>query len=226
MAKIKILLAEDHIVVREGTRELLQNETDMEVVGEADDGVQAVQMCGKLRPDVVIMDIAMPNLNGIEATKQIKEKYPDIAVLVLTAYDDDQYVFALLEAKAAGYLLKTVRGQELISTIRAVCAGESVLQPSIARKVIDRYNAAMRPGSRGLNEPLTKKEMDVLRLAARGITNKQIAEELNLKVQTVRSRLKKVFKKLNVSSRTEAVMYALKKGWISLHEVEQGQQGH
>ena len=226
MAKIKILLAEDHIVVREGTRELLQNETDMEVVGEADDGVQAVQMCGKLRPDVVIMDIAMPNLNGIEATKQIKEKYPDIAVLVLTAYDDDQYVFALLEAKAAGYLLKTVRGQELISTIRAVCAGESVLQPSIARKVIDRYNAAMRPGSRGLNEPLTKKEMDVLKLAARGITNKQIAEELNLKVQTVRSRLKKVFKKLNVSSRTEAVMYALKKGWISLHEVEQGQQEH
>ena len=183
-------------------------------------------MLPSLDPLVVLMDLTLPGVNGIEATKQIKEKYPNIAVLVLTAYDDDQYVFALLEAKAAGYLLKTVRGQELISTIRAVCSGESVLQPSIARKVIDRYNAAMRPGSRGLNEPLTKKEMDVLKLAARGITNKQIAEELNLKVQTVRSRLKKVFKKLNVSSRTEAVMYALKKGWISLHEVEQGQQEH
>ena len=220
MAKIKILLAEDHIVVREGTRELIQREPDMEVIGEADDGIQAVQMTGKLKPDVVIMDIAMPNLNGIEATKQIKEKYPNTAILILTAYDDDQYVFALLEAKAAGYLLKTVRGQELIGTIRAICSGESVLQPSIARKVIERYNAAMRPGSKGLTEPLTRKEMDVLRLAARGITNKEIAEELNLKVQTVRSRLKKVFKKLNVSSRTEAVMYAMKKGWISLHEID------
>ena len=219
MAKIKILLAEDHIVVREGTRELIQREPDMEVIGEAGDGIQAVQMTGKLRPDVVIMDIVMPNLNGIEATKQIKEKYPDTAILILTAYDDEQSLFALLEAKVSGYLLKTVRGQELISTIRAIYAGESVLQPSIARKVIEGYNASTRPGSKGMTGPLTKKEMDVLRLASKGITNKEIAEELNLKVQTVRGRLKKVFKKLNVSSRTEAVMYAMKKGWISLHEL-------
>jgi DNA-binding NarL/FixJ family response regulator len=220
MAKIKILLAEDHIVVREGTRELIQREPDMEVIGEAGDGIQAVQMTGKLRPDVVVMDIVMPNLNGIEATKQIKEKYPDTAILILTAYDDDQYVFALLDAKVSGYLLKTVRGQELISTIRAICSGEQVLQPSIARKVIERYNAAMKPGgSKGMIGPLTKKEMDVLLLAARGMTNKEIAEELNLKVQTVRSRLKKVFKKLNVSSRTEAAMCAMKNGWISLHEL-------
>ena len=219
MAKIKILLAEDHIVVREGTRELIQREPDMEVIGEAGDGIQAVQMTGKLRPDVVIMDIVMPNLNGIEATKQIKEKYPDTAILILTAYDDEQSLFALLEAKVSGYLLKTVRGQELISTIRAIYAGESVLQPSIARKVIEGYNASTRPGSKGMTGLLTKKEMDVLRLASKGITNKEIAEELNLKVQTVRSRLKKVFKKLNVSSRTEAVTYAMKKGWISLHEL-------
>ena len=218
MAKIKILLAEDHIVVREGTRELIQREPDMAVIGEAGDGIQAVQMTGKLRPDVVIMDIVMPNLNGIEATKQIKEKYPDTAILILTAYDDEQSLFALLEAKVSGYLLKTVRGHELISTIRAIYAGESVLQPSIARKVIEGYNASTRPGSKGMTGPLTKKEMDVLRLASKGITNKEIAEELNLKVQTVRGRLKKVFKKLNVSSRTEAVMYAMKKGWISLHE--------
>ena len=218
MAKIKILLAEDHILVREVIRELIQREPDMEVIGEAGDGIQAVQMTRKLRPDVVIMDIAMPNLNGIEATKQIKEKYPDTAILILTAYDDEQALFALLEAKVSGYLLKTARGQELISTIRAIYAGESVLQPSIARKVIEGYNASTRPGSKGMTGPLTKKEMDVLRLASKGITNKEIAEELNLKVQTVRGRLKKVFKKLNVSSRTEAVMYAMKKGWISLHE--------
>ena len=219
MAKIKILLAEDHILVREGTRAIIQREPDMEVIGEAGDGIQAVQMTGKLRPDLVIMDIVMPKLNGIEATKQIKEKYPDTAILILTAYDDDQYVFALLDANISGYLLKTVRGQDLISNIRAIHSGEQVLQPSIARKVIEGYYKATMPGSIGMTGPLTKKEMDVLRLAARGITNKEIAEELNLKVQTVRSRLKKTFRKLNVGSRTEAVMYAMKKGWISLHEV-------
>jgi len=220
MAKIKILLAEAHILVREGTRALIQREADMEVIGEAGDGNQAVKMTGKLRPDIVIMDIVMPNLNGIEATKQIKARYPDTAILILTAYDDEHHIFASLDAKASGYLLKTARGQELISTIRAICSGESVLQPSIARKVIERYNAATKPGSKGMTGPLTKKEMDVLRLAARGKKNKEIAEELNLKVQTVRSRLKKTFKKLNVSSRTEAVMYAMKKGWISIHEVQ------
>jgi len=219
MAKIKILLAEDHIVVREGIRELIQREPDMEVVGEATDGIQAVRMTEKLRPDIVIMDIVMPNLNGIEATRQIKQKYPDTAILILTAYDDDQLIFDSLEAKVSGYLLKTARGQELISTIRAIYSGESVLQPSIARKVIEGYNAAMKPGRKGLTESLTKKEMDVLRLVARGMTNKEIAEELNLKVQTARSRLKKIFKKFNVSSRTEAVMYAMKKGVISLHDV-------
>ena len=220
MAKIKILLAENHIVVRECIRELIQRDPDMKVIGEADDGIQAIQMCGKLRPDIVVMDIVMPNLNGIEATRQIKEKYPDISVLVLTAYDDDQYIFDLLEAKAAGYLLKTVRSQELIYTIRAIYSGESMLQPAIARKVIERYNAAISPDSKGLTQPLTKKEMDVLKLAARGITNEQIAEELNLKVLTVRGQMKKIFRKLNVSSRTEAVMYAMKKRWISLHELQ------
>lgn len=220
MTKLKILLAEDHTIVREGTRALIQRESDMEVIGEAADGIQAVQMTGKLRPDLVIMGIMMPNLNGIEATKQIKAKYPDTAILILTAYDDDRYIFDLLDANISGYLLKTVCARDLISNIRAVCSGKQVLQPSIARKVIEGYYKATKPGSLGMTGPLTKKEMDVLRLAARGITNKEIADELNLKVQTVRSRLKKTFKKLNVSSRTEAVMYAMKKGWISIHEVQ------
>lgn len=220
MAKIRVLLAEDHIIVRDLIRDLIQRETDMEVVGEADDGVQAIQMAGKLQPDIVVMDIIMPNLSGIEATKQIKEKHPEISILILTGYDDDQYVFALLEAKASGYLLKTACAKELISAIRSVYSGESVLQPSISRKVIERYKTATRPGSYGESYPLTKKEMDVLRLAARGITNEAIAQELNLNVATVRQRMKKVFNKLNVKTRTEAVMYAMRKGWISLHEPE------
>ena len=219
MAKISILLAEDHVVVREGTRELVQHEPDMEVVGEASDGEEAVQLAGKLRPDVVIMDIAMPKLNGIEATKQIKELYPATAVLILTAYDDDQYVFALLEAGAAGYLLKNVRGRELIDATRAVCAGESVLHPAIARKVIERFTSAGKPDEKRIAEPLSERELEVLKQAARGISNRDIAEELSLSVRTVQAHLGNIFNKLGVGSRTEAVLYALKKGWVSLEDL-------
>lgn len=219
MAKIKVLLAEDHVVVREGTRELVQHEPDMEVVGEASDGEEAVQLAGKLRPDVVIMDIAMPKLNGIEATKQIKERYPATAVLILTAYDDDQYVFALLEAGAAGYLLKNVRGRELIDATRAVCAGESVLHPTIAHKVIERLISAGKPDEKRIAEPLSERELEVLKLAARGISNKDVAEELSLSVRTVQAHLGNIFNKLGVGSRTEAVLHALKKGWVSLEDL-------
>jgi DNA-binding NarL/FixJ family response regulator len=141
MDKTKVLLAEDHIVVREGTRELIQRQPDMEVVGEASDGEEAVALTAKLRPDVVIMDIAMPKLNGIEATKQIKQHNAAVAVLVLTAYPNEEYIFALLEAGAAGYLLKNVRGSQFIDAIRAVNSGESVLHPTIARRVIERLTS-------------------------------------------------------------------------------------
>src|SRR4030042_351954 len=137
--KIKILIADDHAVVREGTRQLLEKETDLVVVAEACDGEEAVRLAGSTKPDVAIIDIAMPNVDGIEATKQIKTLYPDIAVLILTAYDDDQFVFGLLEAGAAGYLLKSVRGRELIDAVRRIHAGESVLHPAIARKVLNRF---------------------------------------------------------------------------------------
>lgn len=219
MAKIRILLAEDHVIVREGTRELVQHEPDMEVVGEAGDGEEAIQLATKLRPDVVIMDIAMPKLNGIEATKQIKELYPATAVLVLTAYDDDQYIFALLEAGAAGYLLKNVRGRELIDAIRAVYAGESVLHPAITRKVIESFLPAGKPAERRIAEPLSEREMEVIKLAARGMSNKDIAEELSLSVRTVQAHLGNIFNKLGVGSRTEAVLYALKKGWVALEDL-------
>jgi len=219
MDKIRILLAEDHAVVREGTRELLDREEDLEVVAEAGDGEEAVRLATSQRPDVVLMDIAMPKLDGIEATKRIKAINPAIAVLVLTAYDDDQYVFALLEAGAAGYLLKDVYTDELIKAIRAVYAGESVLHPAIARKVINRF---ARPTDKRREEStldqLTGRELEVLKLAAKGMTNRQIADELILSIHTVQAHLSNTFGKLGVGSRTEAVLYGLRKGWLTLED--------
>ena len=220
VGKIKVLLAEDHVVVREGTRELIQREVDMEVVGEAGDGEEAIEMVNKLRPDVVIMDITMPKLNGIEATKQIKALHPATVVLILTAYDNDQYIFALLEAGAAGYLLKNVRGRELIDAVRAVYAGESVLHPAVARKVIGQLvSPALSHTEARVTEPLSERETEVLKLAAKGISNKDIAKELFLSPRTVQSHLGNIFNKLGVASRTEAVLYGLRRGWLTQEDL-------
>lgn len=219
MSKIRILLADDHAVVRQGTRELLEREEDLEVVAEAGDGEEAVQLAFSQRPDVAIMDIAMPKLNGIEATRQIKASLPTTAVLVLTAYDNDQYIFALLEAGAAGYLLKDVRAEELIKAVRAVHAGESVLHPAIARKVVNRFApAASKRAEESVQESLTEREMEVLKLAAKGMTNQEIAQELALSVRTVQTHLSNIFGKMQVGSRTEAVLQGLKKGWLVLDD--------
>ena len=219
MDKIRILLADDHVLVRQGTRELLEQEDDMEVVAEAGDGEEAVRLTLSQRPDVVVMDISMPKLNGIEATQQIKARHPAIAVLVLTAYDDDQYVFALLEAGAAGYLLKDVQASELIKAVRAVYTGESILHPAIARKVINRFaQPADRRAEKDAIEQLTEREMEVLKLAAKGMTNQEIAHELVISVRTVQVHLSNVFSKMGVGSRTEAVLHALREGWIALED--------
>lgn len=219
MTKIRILLADDHVLVREGTRELLGREEDLEVIAEAGDGEDAVRLAAAERPDVALVDIAMPKLNGIEATKQIKVQSPGTAVLILTAYDDDQYVFALLEAGAAGYLLKNVRGRDLVEAVRSVNAGESVLHPVIARKVIDRF---ARPPDQALDEsplmPLSERELEVLKLAAKGLSNKDIAQQLYLSTRTVQAHLSAIFTKMEVGSRTEAVVQALQKGWFTLKD--------
>jgi NarL family two-component system response regulator LiaR len=221
--KIRIIIADDHHVVREGTRELLQKENDLEVVGEAVDGEEAVQLVKDLKPDVAIIDVSMPKLNGIEATKQIKEISPGTAVLILTAYDYDQYVFALLEAGAAGYLLKDVRGQEVIEAVRAVRAGESVLHPVVARKALDHFVRAT-DGSKALGiTPLTDRELEVLRFAARGLGNKDIARELDLSIRTVQAHLGNIFNKLKVVSRTEAVITGLKNGLLKLEDITEPQ---
>jgi NarL family two-component system response regulator LiaR len=219
MEKIRVLLAEDHVVVREGTRELIRRERDMNVIGEAGDGEEAAKLAAELRPDVVIMDIAMPKLNGIEATRQIKACCPATAVLILSAYDSDQYIFALLEAGAAGYLLKNVRGRELIEAIRAVHVGESVLHPVVTRKVIARFNGVhTKVGEDRAADPLTGRELEVLRLASKGMTNSEIAKGLCLSVRTVQCHLGNIFSKLGVGSRTEAILYGLRRGWLSLQD--------
>ncbi len=220
MGEIRVLIADDHAVVREGTRQILEHEPDLKVVAEAADGDEAVKLTGSSKPDVAIIDISMPRVDGIEATRQIKALYPQVAVLILTAYDDDQFVFSLMEAGAAGYLLKSVRGSELVEAIRAVYSGESVLHPSIARKVLNRFVPSLDKGQR--QEPpetLSQREMEVLHLATQGLSNQDIADTLSLSLRTVQAHLGHIFNKLRVSSRTEAVVRALKEGWITLDDI-------
>jgi len=220
LAKIKILIADDHAVVREGTRRILEQEQNLEVVAEAGDGEEAVRLATSFKPDVAIIDIAMPRLDGIEATRQIKTLCPATTVLILTAYDDEQFIFSLLEAGAAGYLLKSIRGRELVDAVLAVYAGESVLHPSVARKVLNRFvPISGEPTKHEPLEVLSKREMEVLKLAARGLSNQNIAEELCLSMRTVQGHLGHIFNKLQVSSRTEAVVRALKEGWVTLDDV-------
>ncbi len=217
---ISVLLADDHAVVRQGTRELLEREMGIEVVAEASDGREAVQKAIKKLPDVVVMDFAMPELNGIEATRQIKAVAPGVAILVLTAYDSDQYIFAFLEAGAAGYLLKDVQVDELVDAIRAVHGGESVLHPTIARKVINRFAQPDETAHtvHAVLDQLTERELEVLQLAAKGMSNREIGRQLTISVRTVQTHLTNIFNKMGVGSRTEAVVCALRKGWITLED--------
>jgi NarL family two-component system response regulator LiaR len=220
MSSISVLLAEDHVITRQGIRRLLENEKGLMVIGEASDGEEAVQMVTEMKPDVVIMDIAMPKLNGIEATRQIKLIHPRTAVLILSAYDDDEYVFALLKAGAAGYLLKSVSGDELTRAIQAVYKGEPVLDPIVARKVVNYFRLPNKvPGLERPSEHLSNRETDIIKLAASGMTNKDIADKLHLSNRTVEGHLRTIFNKLGVGSRTEAVLYGLRKGWFTLEEL-------
>jgi DNA-binding NarL/FixJ family response regulator len=214
---IRVLLADDHALVREGTRRLLESEGDVEVVAEAASGEEAVEAAQQLHPHIAIIDIAMPGIGGIEATRKIKAYCPETAVLVLSAYDDEPYLIALLEAGAAGFLLKNVHGQELIHAIHAVSRGESVLQPTLAEKMMRRLSSHASPTSRAA-DLLSERELEVLRLAARGLPNKEIARRLKLSIRTVHSHLANTFTKMQVGSRTEAVLLALREGLITLQD--------
>ena len=220
MNKIKVIIADDHVLFREGTRNLIEREKDLEVVGEASDGQEAIELVNQLLPHVVLMDIAMPVVNGIEATKIIKAQHPSTAVLILTAYDNDQYIMALLEAGAAGYLLKNVSGSNLVNAIRSVHAGEAVLHPTIAQKVFSRFGGKSQESVEPVQSiELSERETEILKLAAQGLSNQEVADKLFLSRRTIQAHLANIFRKMDVGSRTEAVLQALKRGWLGLDDL-------
>jgi DNA-binding NarL/FixJ family response regulator len=214
MAKIRVLLADDHVLVRQGIRQFLEEAGDVEVVAEASDGDEALRLAEVHRPDLAVLDIRMPGGSGVEATRRIKERWPGARVLILTAYDDDPYVFALLQAGADGYVLKTASADELVRAVHTVHQGQPALSPEIAAKVIRQIQSG-RPGAASAQvEPLTERELDVIRLAAQGKTNRQIGIGLGISHRTVQGHLASIYGKLDVNSRTEAVTEALRRGWI------------
>lgn len=213
-SRIRVLLADDHAVVRKGTKQFLEEAGDIDVIAEADDGAEALRQIEELQPDVAVLDIRMPEMTGVEATRRIKSRFPSVRVVILTSYDDDPYVFALLQAGADGYVLKTATGDELVRAVRTVHRGESALSPEIASKVVRQAMTGHPEGAAEQVENLTERELDVLRLAARGLTNRAIGHELSISHRTVQGHLQSIYGKLDVGSRTEAVTESLRRGWI------------
>lgn len=211
-AKIRVLLADDHHIVRAGIRQLLESAGDIEVIAEAGDGLEAQNLIQQHKPDVAVLDIQMPKATGIEVTRWVRAHLPEIGVLILTAYDDDPYVMAVLQAGANGYVLKTASLDELIQAVRDVYEGKSALDPKVTQKLMAQLfkRSPLFP-----IEPLTERELEVLRLAAKGYTNKAIGVQLGISDRTVQGHLAHIFAKLQASSRTEAVMRAVSLGWIT-----------
>lgn len=219
-APIRVVIADDHALVREGTSQLLSNHADIEIAGIAADGDEALELIARELPDVALVDIAMPGLTGIEVTRHVSTSHPTVAVLILTVHDEEGYVRALLEAGAAGYLLKDIGEAELVRSIRAVHAGEPVLHPDVIPKLFSSLINGTAPQQKGRTQtPLTDREMEVLLFAAKGQSNRQIATNLSVSPRTVQTHLGNIFEKLDVASRTQAVITGLRNGWLTLEEL-------
>ncbi len=217
---IRVVLVDDHAVVRKGMRALLDREPGIEVVGEAENGDQAIHAADRLRPDVILMDLEMPGLGGIEATRQIAARYSEMRIVVLTSHAAEEDVFPALKAGALGYLLKHSAPEEVLQAIRQASRGETVLHPAIARMVLQELNRPAQPKQPNTAEPLSERELEVLRLLARGMSNQEIADTLIVGEATVRSHVSSILRKLQLASRTQAALYALREGLASLDEAD------
>ncbi len=217
--KIRVLIADDHQVVREGLSAILKTKEDIEVIGEARDGVEAVEKAREFKPDVILMDISMPRMNGVEATRRIKLEHPQIGIVVLTMYEEEEYIFDLVKAGATGYMLKNSDSAQIIKAIRSTYQGESMLQPSVATKILSEFShLSQRPAPKPSrnDQDLTDREIQVIKLIADGKTNKEIANVLAISEKTVKNHVRNIFQKLEVDDRTKAAIIAIKKGLIQL----------
>lgn len=209
---MKILLCDDQAIIRDGLEMLLQLEKDMQVVGTASDGAEAVELAAQKQPDLILMDLKMPGTSGIEATRQIHARFPRIKILVLTTYDDDEWLFDAIRAGAAGYLLKDTPRQKIIEAIRGTMDGKAFLDPAVAGKLINQVASNQKQPASTLTEKLTDRELDVLHLIAKGFTNSDIAGQLHLSEGTVRNHVSAILEKLNVADRTQAAVIAIQHG--------------
>ncbi len=213
MGKIKILVVDDHAIMRDGIRALLSLHNDLEIVGEASEGKEAIEKVQELGPDVVIMDVAMPGMDGLEATRRIRKRNPKVKVLVLTQHDNREYILSAIKAGTSGYVPKRAVGAELVSAIRAVNKGESFLYPSAAAALIEDY---LRQAEKDPYDRLTAREREILKLIAEGHTSREIATTLFISLKTVLGHRTKIMQKLDIHNRTELIRYAMRKGLVSI----------
>ena len=219
MSPIRVLLADDHKLFRQGLRQICEVKGGFEVVGEAETGQEAVDLASELEPDVILMDINMPVLDGVQATSHITERDPAVRIVILTMYRRDDYVFDAIRAGARGYLLKDADWEDLLDAVRRVHQGEALIDPAVATRLIDEFRRLSQPPiEEGVVEMLTQAEMDVLRLVAQGTDNREIANQLALSEKTVTNRLSAIYQKLHVNNRTQTALYALRRGWATLHQ--------
>ena len=219
MERIKVLIADDHRVVREGLSAILKTKENIDVVGEAQDGQEAVEKARSLVPDVILMDVSMPRMGGVEATRVIKRELPHIGIVALTMYEEQQYIFDLVRAGATGYLLKDTDSSQIVKAIQSIYRGESLIHPSVASKILAEFSLlAQKKGKKSswVEHDLTEREITVLRLVADGKTNKEIANSLDLSEKTVKNHVRNIFHKLQVYDRTQAAILAIRKGLIEL----------